>query len=232
MATHPRFALAWTQKLCQLANASTCDEEDPEFKRVAQAFAASNFDFRGLVRELLSSPLVTYASLTQSASSAGVVMSIARRDNYCDRLGNRLGVKDLCNQQGESTMPKIAGQARNLALGIPGSGYARADEHPVTPHDPNLFFISATEKLCMAVAGQVVETATARWKVAAKETAFADFVSVLMGVPPSDPLSPKLVDVLSRNYAAAVAAKETPADALRSAFTLACSSPFAVSSGL
>ena len=83
----------------------------------------------------------------------------------------------------------------------------------------------------MAVASQVVETNTARWKVAAKETAFADFVSQLMGVPPSDPLYPKLVDVLARNYAAG-AAKETPADALRSTFTLACSSPLAVSSGL
>jgi hypothetical protein len=232
MASHPRFAIAWTQKLCQLANASSCDEEDPEFKRVAQVFAASGFDWKVLVRELFSSPLVTYAERTQSADKAGVVLSITRRDNFCDRLGNRLAVKDLCNQQGESGLPKIAGQARNLSLGIPGSAYARADEHPVAPHDPNLFFVSATEKICMAVAGQVVEGATGRWKVAAKEAAFADFVSLLMGVPANDPLAPRLVDVLARNYAAAVAAKEMPADALRSAFTLACSSPLAVSSGL
>jgi hypothetical protein len=102
----------------------------------------------------------------------------------------------------------------------------------VSPHDPNLFFVSATEKICMAVAGQVVEGATGRWKVATKDAAFADFVTLLMGVPASDPLAPKLVDVLARNYAAAVAAKEMPADALRSTFTLACASPLAVSSGL
>jgi hypothetical protein len=232
MATHPRFAVSWTQKLCQLANASQCDEDDPELQRVAGVFAASNHDFKVLVREMLSSPLVTYAAATRSAQTHGVVLSIARRDNFCDRLGTRLGVKDLCNQQGESGLPRIAGQTRNLSLGIPGSAYARADEKPVTPHDPNLFFVSATEKICMALAGQVVEGATGRWKVAAKEAAFTDFVGLLMGVPPSDPLAPKLVEVLSRNFNSAIAAKEIPADALRSTFTLACSSPLAVSSGL
>jgi hypothetical protein len=53
-----------------------------------------------------------------------------------------------------------------------------------------------------------------------------------MGVPASDPLAPKLKDILARNYMKALAAKEMPADALRSTFTLACSSPLAVSSGL
>jgi hypothetical protein len=232
LATHPRFAVNWTQKLCQLANASPCDEEDPELQRVAQAFAGSNHDFRVLVGELLSSPLVTYAQHTQSVDKTGVVLSIARRDTYCDRLGNRLGIKDLCNQQNESSLPRIAGQARNLSLGLPGSAYARADEHPVTPHDPNLFFISATEKLCMALAGQVVEGPTGRWKVNTADAAFGDFVTLLMGVPPRDPIAQRLKDILSSNYLQAIAAKETPVEALRSTFTLACSSPLAVSSGL
>lgn len=233
MAEHPNFATAWTQKVCQLANASPCNESDPEFIRVAEVFRQSGHDWRVLLRELLSSPLVTYAAPTMTAEKAGVVLSIARRDSFCDRLGNRLGVRDLCNQRNESSMPRIAGQARNLSLGIPGSAYARADEHPVTPHDPNLFFVSATEKLCMAVAGQVVESgAAARWKVAGKEAALDDFVSLIMGVPASDPLHARLYGVLEKHYGAAVAAKETPADALRSAFTLACSSPLAVSSGI
>ena len=233
MADHPLFASAWTQKVCQLANASQCQEDDPEFIRVADVFRSSNYDWKTLLRELLSSPLVTYTARTKTADTAGVVMSIARRDNYCDRLGNRLGIHDLCNQKGESTLPRVAGQARNLSLGIPGSAYARADEKPVTPHDPNLFFVSATEKLCMAVAGQLVDNgATSRWKWMAKDAALADFVTLLMGVPPSDPLNPKLIDILNRHYMAAIAAKEMPSDALKSAFTLACSSPLAVSSGI
>jgi hypothetical protein len=233
MTASPLFAPAWTQKLCQYANAAPCDPDDPELKRVAAAFKDSGFDWKTLVRELFSSPLVTYAASTKTAESAGVVLSIARRDAFCDRLSGRLGLKDVCNQRGESSLPRIAGQARNLSLGIPGSAYARADEHPVTPHDPNLFFVSATEKLCMALAGQLVENgATSRWRSAMRDVAFTDFVSLLMGVPPSDADHARLVDILARHYAAAVNAKETAADALRSTFTLACSSPLAVSSGI
>ena len=90
-----------------------------------------------------------------------------------------------CNVPGTYDFPDIAHSpdprmaATPLSLGIPGSAYSRADENPVTPHDSNLFFSSATEKLCMAVA-----------------------------------------------------AKEPPAEALRSTFTAACSSPFAVALGL
>jgi hypothetical protein len=233
MAAHPLFATAWTQRLCQLANAAACEVDDPEFKRVAAAFASSNFDFPTLVRELYSSPLVTYAARTATTTANGVVISIARRDALCDRLSIRLGLADLCNQQGASGLPKIGPQAHNLALGVPGSAYNRADATPVSPHDPNLFFSSATEKLCGALAGQLVEVPmTGRWKVADKATALSDFVTVLMGVPASEPLAPTLIDVLSRHFDAAVAAKETPADALRSTFTLACSSPLAVSAGL
>jgi hypothetical protein len=231
MVEHPRFPIAWTQKLCQLANATPCLEDDPELQRVAGVFKQSKFDFKALVRELFSSPLVTYTAPTKTADS-GVIMSIARRDTYCDRLGTRLNVKDLCNQQGESNLPKIAGQARNLSLGIPGSGYSRADENPVTPHDSNLFFSSATEKICMAVAGQLVDAMLGSYKSANADPAIAEFVRSLMGVPANDPMYPRLIDILTRHFLAAKNAKETPADALRSTFTVACSSPLAVSSGL
>jgi hypothetical protein len=117
-------------------------------------------------------------------------------------------------------------------VGIPGSSYGRADVRPVMPHDPNLFFTSATEKLCGVLAGQLVETMTGPWKVAARDAAFADFVHTLMGVPGTDERALGLQGVLSRHYDAAVAAKETPADALRSTFVLACTTPLALSIGL
>src|SRR5688572_20409038 len=44
-ASHPRFAVAWAQKLCQFANASPCADDDPELTRVADTFRASNHDF-------------------------------------------------------------------------------------------------------------------------------------------------------------------------------------------
>ena len=104
----------------------------------------------------------------------------------------------------------------------------------MTPHDPNLFFVVGHREAVHGGGAGSWSTAatTARWKWRAKDAAMADFVSLLMGVPPSDPTSGKLVEILNRHYMPAMAAKEMPSDALRSAFTLACSSPLAVSSGI
>ena len=233
MAEHPLFASAWTQKLCQMANATTCRADDPELQRVAAAFAASKFDFKTLVRDLFTSPLVTFAAATKTAEEDGVVMSIARRDTWCDRLSNRLGFADICNQRGESGLPKIAARARSLSLGVPGSAYSRADQATLMPHDPNLFFASGTEKLCGEIAGQIIDVgATSKWVSTSKDAAVQDFVSLVVGLPPSDARAAPLADILQRHYAAAIAAKEKPADALRSTFVVACASPLGISSGL
>jgi hypothetical protein len=230
---HPLFAAAWAGKLCHLANSSDCRDDDPELARVAALFRDSQYDWKTLVRELFSSPLVTYLERTRTTETDGVVIGIARREALCARLSNRLGLHDLCNLRGESALAKgVAGQAANLAVGVAGSSYGRADVRPVMPHDPNLFFASATEKLCGVLAGQLVETAAGPWKVAGRDGALGDFVHVLMGAPPSDERAPILQGILARHFDAAVAAKETPADALRSTFVLACSSPLAVSVGL
>lgn len=234
MAAHPRFATGWTQKLCTLANSEECVEAEPEFQRVADLFRKSNFNFRTLVRELFSSPLVTFASRTQTSDTHGVVMSIARRETFCARLSHRLGGKDLCNMNGESSLPRIAGPARNLSLGVPGSAYSRADERPMMPHDPNLFFISGTEKLCAAVATQLIDGGpTNRWtSKTQKDQAVVEFTEALMGIPASDPKHDAVIDILNRHYDAAIAAKEIPTEALRSTFTVACSSPLGISQGL
>jgi Protein of unknown function (DUF1585) len=233
LAEHPRFATAWVQKLCQYANATNCREDDPELKRVAAAFVNARFNFKTMVKELFTSPLVTFAAATKTTETDGVVMSIARRNAWCDRLSNRLGVADVCNQRGESGLPRIAGRARSLSLGVPGSAYGRADEAPLMPHDPNLFFVSATEKLCGEIAGQLIDAgATSKWLAANKDAAIADFVAVVAGLPAADARAQPFTDILQRHYAAALAAKEKPADALRSTFVLACASPTAVSSGI
>ena len=233
IARHPRFAVAWAQKLCHFANASDCHDDDPELLRVAQLFRASGHDWKTLVRELYASPLVTYRSPTKTALADGVVIGIARREALCARLSNRLAIKDACNLRGESPLVRAAAtSASNLSAGVAGSSYARADVQPVMPHDPNLFFASATEKLCSLLAAQLVDAATGPWKSAARDPAIADFVHVLMGVPGRDPREAALRAILGKHHAAALAAKERPADALRSTFVLACSSPLAVSSGL
>jgi hypothetical protein len=234
VAGHPRFAVAWAQKLCHFANASSCHEDDPEFERVVNAFRDSKYDWKTLVRELYSSPLVTYADKTKTTDADGAVIGIARRETLCTRLSNRLGVPDACNIKGQSGLARQAAtSARNLSFGIAGSSYARADEKPVMPHDPNLFFSSATEKLCMLLAAQLVDgNMSPRWRAAAFNPALDDFVQVVMGVARNDERFAALRFVLAKHFDAAIEAKERPADALRSTFVLACSSAPAVSSGL
>jgi hypothetical protein len=85
----------------------------------------------------------------------------------------------------------------------------------------------------MELAGQIIDAgATSKWLSTNRDAALSDFVSLVAGLPPSDPRAAPMGDILQRHYAAAVAAKEKPADALRSTFVVACASPMAVSSGL
>jgi hypothetical protein len=234
MAQHPRFAAAWAQKLCQFANASSCSEDDPELDRVAGLFRASNHDFHVLVRELFSSPLVTFARETKSAKDNGVAIGITRREALCAALDQRLGLGDFCSIHQATPGQKnlVVNTARNLALSIPGAGYARGDETPLLPHDPSMFFSSATENLCDLLAGTLVDTKTGRYQSTAREAAIKDMVTTVMGLPPGDPRAADMTTILGDHLNDALKSGVGPTLALRSTFTLACESPLTVSLGL
>jgi hypothetical protein len=243
IVAHPRFPIAWAQKICQFANSDSCVEEDPELIRVAKIFADSGFKFKVLVREMLSSPLVTFASRTLTAQQKGVSVGIARREPLCAALENRLGLLNLCGLR-----PTVAGatggptgatlsRSKNLALSVPGAGYARGDVVPLLPHDPNMFFSAATDNLCATLAAQLVDApAPSRYVSTDPPKAIADFVATVIGVPSSDPRSADLATVLSDHYSQALAAQKQAkggaTTALRSTFILACSSPLGISTGL
>jgi len=241
MAQSPLFATAWTQKLCAFANSSPCDESDAEFKRVAAAFTASHFDWKTLVRELMSSPLVTYSAPTATAMQNGVVISIARREALCAALEQRLALPDLCSLRGPlmaganaSDAAKIRAKARNLALAIPGGGYARGDSDPLLPHDPNLFFWAASENLCLLLSQRLVDQPAGQnmFNIYALDVSTSNMVSILMGLPPSDPRFAPMRGILTDHIAEAMAAGGTGRDAMQSTFMLACSSALSLSLGL
>lgn len=243
IAGHPRFALAWAQKLCAYANSRPCDEGDPELARVAGLFVESGFRFDVLVREVLSSPLVTFAKETVTAMKLGVSVGIARREALCGALESRLGFLNAC---GLRTLPAgttggptgtTLTRSRNLALSVPGAGYARGDDKPLLPHDPNMFFSAATDNLCATLAGQLVDVTTGgRWVSTDATTALRDFVTVLMGVPGADPRHGTLLGILTEHHTEALAAlgssRTAATNALRSTFVLACASPLGISTGL
>lgn len=231
MIQSPRFATAWTQKLCQYANSSPCSEDDPEFLRVADAFKQSGYKFKTLLRELFSSPLVTQAAITKTAQDQGEVISVSRREHFCAALSNRLGIADAC-----LLIPTKMSVIQNLAFGIPGSGYSRGSPSPLLPHDPDLFFVSAVENLCAQMADLVIDakgckTGQKCWSSKDSGTAIKDFVRTLMALEPSDPRSADISQILTDHFTEA-GKTASASDALKSTFVLACASPLSDSSGL
>src|SRR5690606_41710703 len=70
--------------------------------------------FPVLVRELMSSPLVTGLGHTATFDARNVVVSITRREHLCAALGNRLDLGDVCGL--DYAFPQM-------------SGFSRSEEH-------------------------------------------------------------------------------------------------------
>ena len=227
-----RFAISIAQKLCYFANSAPCLETDPEFRRVAQLFETGGFNFPALLRELLSSPLVTGASPTATATANGFTISIARRDQLCAALSNRLGKPDLCGLA--VPIPSSAQSATlKIASSIPADAFSRGSEVPIAASSPTLFYSSASELLCENIAAAVVDATTGTiYTSTAVPAAIADMVERVIGYPPNDPLYAGAVQILQDNYDAHVAAKASATNALRSTFALACEAPTTLSLGL
>jgi hypothetical protein len=228
-----RFAMSITQQLCFFANSSMCLEDDPEFRRVAQAFQSGNFDFRALVTEFFASPLATAATSTATTMKNGVSVSISRRDQLCGTLSVRLNKPDVCAQA--VTVPSLTQSATaRIASSLASDGFSRGEEFPVTPSSPTLFYRAASELLCENIAPQVVDAlgVDSLYKSASFAASIDDMVSRVMGVPSSDPRHAEAVTILTSHYNASVAAKNTATNSLRSTFVLACESPSSLSFGL
>jgi hypothetical protein len=227
LAAHPRLAIAWTQKLCYWANSAPCSETDPELLRVAQVFVTSGLRWKPLVRELLSSPLVTGSANTQTFAEQGLTISVARRDQLCASMATRLGVPGLCSSS----------QATSLTQLVPSDGFSRGSTAPVLATDPSLFYRAATEQLCRVFADSVVDTTVngqpSRYSSKMVAAALDDLVSTVMGVLPTDARFAPLRQILAEHYGAASRTQGVAAtNALKSTFVLACSAPTSISIGL
>jgi hypothetical protein len=239
IAAHPRFKIAWTKKLCAWANSHDCEESDPELQRVAQVFADSHYDWRALVRALFTSPLVTYAAMTATAAQSGTPVAITRRAQLCATLDNRLALTDVCGLAaiqtgaGGRTIPAVAAQ-------LPSDGYSRGQAAALYLNDPDPFFRAAVEKICALAADRVVDVAagadagaggtSSLFTSAQSDTAIAGIVHGLMGLDASRDAQP--IQILTDHYQSALAGGKSPTVALKSTFTLACTSPWVVSVGL
>jgi hypothetical protein len=234
IASSSRFAPAWAEKMCGLVNAGHCDASDPELTRIAEAFAASNHDFHTLLRELLSSPIVTYQERTQTWEVEGAAVGTALQDDYCRRLQNRAGIHDACAlldeldaQPGERE--QIVGYARVLSQ----IGYPRGAVEPDQPIVPTLFSTAGSESLCERLATEFLGGGGSNlFEPDQREEAIDFFLHELMGVWREDPRAAELREVLDAHWDSIVESGESEEVALQSTFALACSAPQTTALGL
>jgi hypothetical protein len=238
-----QFAIAFTQKLCFFADSAPCAQSDPEFRRVALAFQNSKFDFKTLIHELFSSPLVTGASNTMTFQLRDVVVSVARRDQLCESLSTRLGRPDLCAlsvafpfQSGfgftQPGSPYAAQRAIfRIASSLPADGFSRGSETPVTSPDPTLFYRAGSEMVCETVAAAVVDGSNPVYTSSNLDQAMDGMVQQIMGYASGDPHYAQALQILKSHYQEALTG-HAATDALRSTFSLACESPTSLSFGL
>ncbi len=231
MAAHPRFAVAWAQKLCVHANSALCDENDPAFKAAVQAFRDSDYNFKTLVRTLYSTPLMTWTERTKTFRVEAPTISIVRQEQMCGQLSNRLGLPDLCGTSTAAPTPKQLA-AQKIAGSLPGAAYSRGAEFPSLPKDPSLFYRLGAEQLCQLAAEQVVDTVKPRFNSAEPEKAIDGLMSTVLNIHSNDSRYAALRAVLQTHFLEAKQRTDNPTTALTSTFVLACLSPSHTGSGL
>jgi hypothetical protein len=253
LASHPLVAEGWAQKLCYYFNSNGppapnqpggCVEGDPVFTTIVNGFKA-NFSWNQLVKAVVTSPLTTYAAPTLTATTNGETVAVSRRDHLCAAWNARLGFQDVCGQNA-AVAPVFSKNSLYAVKGLPSDGYARGSTLPVLPNAPTLFYRGGTENLCEALAQLLIDNKSppppplktniaqrsyATWSSTNANQALADFVSIVMGIPPSDPRSAGLLEVLTSHFANTQSTAGATA-ALQSAFTVACMAPTAVGIGL
>ena len=91
----------------------------------------------------------------------------------------------------------------------------------------------AVENLCREIAVQVVDAGpVSRYSTHNVPWALSDMVQTVMAVTPGNARYAPLLQILNDNFHDGLAAGASASDALRSTFTLACTSPTSVAIGL
>lgn len=217
LAEQDTFSEAWVQKLCFFVNSEPCPESSEQFQAVAQGFRDSNYDFPSMAANLLASPLITGAECIDGTEADNV--SISRQRHICSVLENRLDV-DVCSRF----------DARDVVGIIADDGFSRGEESPITLREPSLVTTASYRVICESAARVVVNNNN-RYRPGDDAASVPAMVTELLGHPPSDPLHPSVVALLSQHYQDARDAGASRVDALRSVFVAACTSPAVIGVG-
>jgi hypothetical protein len=168
-------------------------------------------------------------------------VSVARKDQFCQSLSNRLKIPDVCglhvafpysNGFSQSNSSYTTAKAMNrLAGAMPADGFSRGSEVPVALADPTLFYRAASELICESIAPTVVDSASGPFKSTDVAGSIDALVQTIMGYASGDPHYASAIQILNDHYSEALAGHNA-AQAMQSTFSLACQSPTSVSFGL
>ncbi len=237
LSAHPLFAQAWAQKLCYYVDSEACVPADPEFASVVQTFQSSGYSWSALVKAMVTSPITTHTKSTLTATTNGETVAVSRRDHLCASWNARFGFGDFCGL--DATQANVApASALGVVTGLPSDGYGRGSVAPVLPNQPTLFYRAGVENVCESIAALVIDNKSPpagakTWQSTQPDAAIADFVSLVMGLPASDPRAATAASVLHAHFDAAKQQSGlSVSDALQSTFVLSCMAPSAVSMGM
>lgn len=232
LAEHPRFPIAWAQKLCLYANSARCDESDPAFVAIVDAFQDGGHNLRTLIIDLFSSPLVTGLSQTRSWHPEGPPISITRRAHLCALLSVRISPPDVDPDVDPLDVCGLRLVKPIIGL-IPQDDFSRGAVDPIQPARPSAFHFAAAESVCEAVARSVVfNNPDAVFYTDDIDGSLDRMVSRLMALPDRHPRHMPARLALQVHYDAALQAEGATLLALRSALVVACLSPDVMGVGL
>ena len=236
LAQSPSFATAWTQKLCQFANSSSCADEDKEFQRVAGVF----------LRQQASTSKTRWSASSSrrrwSTGAGDADRNPARRGDV--GVSRREHSGRGCRAAWASPMPAgarpTAGSGwTRTAFGIPGEApTAAVRPAPFSARSGIYFSTRAVENLCAQLATQVIDPVKPcpKGRAARAQTTAGQqrrrFPEHRHGAVASRRAGGGYRPILTVAIARPTRPRVAATAALQSTFTLACASPLSEASGL
>lgn len=238
IATHPDFASAWVQKLCTYANSQPCSTLDVEYLKLVDSFKKSNFNFRKLVIDMYSSPLVTASVETGENGLKANLISSARQFHFCHALDERYRDLFVSSNLTKPTLNLCTANAITSSLkdGISEESIARGNPDIVQSPQMNPLIYRSFEKVCENVAAFVVPATGGPLKTTTEsdiDTSIAKIVVSIMGIPTNHPRFYDSAEALRQVYNySRNAGKQNALLSMRTVFEFACISPDVTGFGL
>ena len=221
LAEHPLFAQAWVEKLCHYANSAACDTTDPEFQKLVTNFKQSNLDFKKLVIDTFSSPIV----LEQGKSSKKYGPSIARRTHFCSAINSRY--QAMSKSQGKQpSVPDLCElkSIKFVIIGIPEEFAKRGEAGFVMNRKSDAFLVRMKEKICEGIAKQIVGKDILVKTESEREKSLDGLVKFFMNIPSNHQKYKPMRAIFGELFAGAKQKLGIDKAAMSQAFTLACTS--------